>query len=223
MNKKNIMILLSLGFVCLQASQDGSQSDNRSLHEQYIASQSPVPLSAASPVPFSAASPVLSMADLSIASSPSPDEIFKKSPVTRALFTAIANGADAEFINILYNKALRSSPSPVATDEMNAKYLQYHREISPKVMKIQENMQFAENAAGKAQLRNELHQHQLRYRDNSPAFASQHLEEDKEFVSTRVYDLRKAIINCGPRDSMKKDILITKLENQMEFEAEQNA
>lgn len=152
MNKKYVMMLLGFSCVGLQASQDGSQSDDRSLSDRYVQSHSSA--ASISPVPS-----ISSAAASSLAPSPFPsaEEMFENSPKTQAVFTAIKNGADEEFVQILLRKALELSPSPGMEKQMIQECLRYYREESPQVVKLRDPLIYNTlDAAGKAAFRDRL-------------------------------------------------------------------
>lgn len=133
------IFMLSLGFACVQASS----SDEYELSERFISSQSPTP----SQSPMAAQSPA---------------NTFRELPKVKAVFIAISNGAQDDFVEILLHRALQSSPSPSVGNVFVNDIMLHYRTNSPALKDLKFRAAIG-TGAERAQGRKDLEDFMIKY------------------------------------------------------------
>lgn len=139
MKNQYTIFMFSLGFACLQASS----SDDYDLSERFISSQSPTP--SQTPMPTQ-----------------SPEEAFRELPKVKAVFIAISNGAQDDFVEILLHRALQSSPSPTIGNLLVNDMMLHYRTKSP-ALKDLKLRAVCGTGAERAQGRKDLEDFMIKY------------------------------------------------------------
>jgi hypothetical protein len=87
-----------------------------------------------------------------------------KRPIDKAIFVAIRNGADHDFVQALLTRSYKTSKSKAFDNYMEAEIKSAYRSYSPTVIELKDKIFYAQKAAQRVQLEKDLERFQNFYK-----------------------------------------------------------
>lgn len=87
-----------------------------------------------------------------------------KRPLDKAIFVAIRNGADHDFVQALLTRSYKTSKSKAFDNYMESEIKSAYRSYSPTVLELKDKLMYAQKAVERAQLQEDLERFQNFYR-----------------------------------------------------------